>query len=70
MTTRNGIQLSVTDNGIGFPNADQLKSGMGLRTMNHRAHVIGAAFAIARLPKGGSRMTCDIPTTASKEPRK
>ena len=33
LTTRNGIQLSVSDNGIGFPNPDQLKSGLGLRTM-------------------------------------
>jgi len=66
LTARSGIKLSVTDNGIGFPLPDQLKSGMGLRTMNHRAHVIGATFSIARLPKGGSRMTCDLSTTASR----
>ena len=60
LSTRNGIHLCVTDNGIGFPNPDQLKSGMGLRTMNHRAHVIGASFSIVRLPRGGTRMTCDI----------
>ncbi len=67
LTTRNGIQLSVSDNGIGFPNADQLKTGMGLRTMNHRAHVVGATFSMTRLPKGGSRMTCNMPTTANKD---
>ncbi|HUO09439.1 MAG TPA: PAS domain S-box protein [Phycisphaerae bacterium] len=66
ITTRNGIQISVTDNGVGIPPADQLRSGMGLRTMNHRAHVIGAKFAISRLPKGGSRAVCDLPNTASK----
>ncbi|HVT80736.1 MAG TPA: sensor histidine kinase, partial [Phycisphaerae bacterium] len=69
VTTRNGIQISVTDNGIGFPNPDQLKSGMGLRTMNHRAHAIGAQFSVGRLPAGGSRVTCDMPTTANKGKR-
>jgi PAS domain S-box-containing protein len=70
LTTRNGVQLSVLDNGVGFPKPDQLKSGMGLRTMNHRANVIGATFSIARLPKGGTHMTCDMPITQKKGSRK
>jgi len=69
LSTRKGIHLSVTDNGIGFPSLDQLKAGMGLRTMNHRAHVIGAAFSIAPLPRGGTRMSCDMPNSERKETR-
>ncbi|MGN6369208.1 MAG: PAS domain-containing sensor histidine kinase [Phycisphaerae bacterium] len=66
LTTRNGVQLSVSDNGVGLPAGEQLRPGMGLRTMNHRAHVVGAKFNIDRLPKGGTRAVIDLPTTATK----
>jgi two-component system sensor kinase FixL len=54
------VRLSVVDNGVGIPGDGQLKAGMGLRTMSHRAHVIGGAFHIRRQTKGGSRVVCEI----------
>jgi signal transduction histidine kinase len=52
-------RLSITDNGVGFPADGRVNAGMGLRTMNHRAHVIDATFSVARLKKGGSRVVCE-----------
>ena len=54
------VRLCVTDNGVGFPNDDQMKPGMGLRTMGHRAHVIGGVLDIRRQARGGSRVVCEI----------
>ena len=55
-----GVSLSVTDNGLGIPAEGQLKAGMGLRTMTHRASVIGASIKIQRRPRGGTKVTCDL----------
>ena len=57
---RKAVRLSVVDNGVGIPGDGQLKAGMGLRTMAHRAHVIGGALQIHRQTKGGSRVVCEI----------
>jgi len=57
--------LTVTDDGIGFPEKIRNNEGMGLRTMAYRASVIGATFDIRRLPAGGTRMTCALPAAAT-----
>ena len=65
------VTLSVEDNGVGFPKSPQLKShaggaggrtgwGMGLRTMNHRAHLIGGALEIGRSRSGGVKIICRL----------
>jgi two-component system CheB/CheR fusion protein len=54
-----GWRLTVTDNGVGIPPGKQINSGMGLRTMNHRAHILGAKFSIAAKAGGGTRMICE-----------
>ncbi len=59
-STRNGVKLSVVDNGVGFPGDGQVKAGMGLRTMSHRAHVIGGSLNIKRQSRGGSRVVCEL----------
>jgi two-component system CheB/CheR fusion protein len=55
-----GWRLAVTDNGVGIPPLEQIQSGMGLRSMNHRAHILGAKFSIAAKAGGGTRMICEL----------
>jgi two-component system, LuxR family, sensor kinase FixL len=57
---QHAIRLIISDNGVGFPPAEQLRSGMGLRTMAHRAQVVGATIDIRRPRSGGSQIVCKI----------
>jgi signal transduction histidine kinase len=56
-----GVALTIRDDGIGISEIPGGGKGMGLRTMAYRASVIGASFNVARLPKGGTRVTCQLP---------
>jgi signal transduction histidine kinase len=56
--TSESIMLAVTDDGIGLPADARAKKGMGLRIMDYRADLIGAAFDIQNLPAGGARAVC------------
>lgn len=49
------IVATVEDNGIGMPAQPRNPDGMGLKTMHHRAKLIGAALEIeARRPQGAT----------------
>ena len=55
--------LSIEDNGCGIDDrylttTTPRKSGLGLRTMRHRAQMIGASLQIERLEGGGTAVTC------------
>jgi two-component system, LuxR family, sensor kinase FixL len=53
------IDLSVCDDGCGFPDNFQLAQGMGLRVMNYRSGLIGGSLEI--LQRGGRTIvTCTI----------
>jgi signal transduction histidine kinase len=54
-----GLRLTISDDGIGLP--APMPAGMGMRTMAHRASVIGAAFQVERLAPHGTRVTCQLP---------
>ena len=41
-----GLELTITDDGTGFPQRPPAGHGMGLRTMRHRARLIGASITI------------------------
>ncbi len=56
--TGDRLMLTVTDDGTGLPADARTKKGMGLRIMNYRADLIGAAFDIQNLPAGGVRAVC------------
>jgi PAS domain S-box-containing protein len=60
----NELELRVTDNGTGFHLKRSNRSGMGLRTMNHRAEVIGGTLAVEQRRAGGVTVTCRVPTVA------
>jgi signal transduction histidine kinase len=53
--------LSIEDDGKGFFLDGRDHNGLGLRTMEHRAHVIRGALEITRGPKGGTLVTCSFP---------
>jgi two-component system, LuxR family, sensor kinase FixL len=58
---KSGLQLSITDNGVGIPdNVAGQSTGMGLLTMSHRARVVGGSLSIQTLPHGGSRVLCEV----------
>ena len=42
------VVLSIQDDGSGFPEKLDNKEGMGLRIMNYRANMIGAAMDIQK----------------------
>jgi len=62
------VRLRVKDNGKGFPEPEvspvtlqeneEMKRGMGIRIMNHRARIIGATLDIHGAPGEGTVVTC------------
>jgi signal transduction histidine kinase len=55
------MSLTVEDDGIGLPKDRRPTGGMGLRTMEYRASLIGAKLSILPGRKGGTRIECLLP---------
>ena len=55
------VRLSVHDNGRGLPAEGPSESGLGLRTMRYRAHVIGGELNVANHRHGGTIVRCSCP---------
>jgi signal transduction histidine kinase len=70
-TLDEGLLLSVEDDGSGIaPKARRAAhSGMGLRIMAHRSHMIGAIFELRDGAQGGTIVSCLLPTSAQDAPR-
>ncbi|HWX18994.1 MAG TPA: PAS domain S-box protein [Candidatus Binatia bacterium] len=56
-----GAVLSVKDNGAGFSEKVRNPRGMGLRSMQYRADMIGGTFAIRPGVQGGTIVECAFP---------
>lgn len=57
-----GIELTVSDNGVGFTyQTDQISGGMGLSNMRERAEELGGTFSIDSSPNNGTRVCAFIP---------
>ena len=54
----NAVRLSVEDDGIGVPGADELREGVGFRSMRHRAHELQADLEVLRRETGGTLLQC------------
>jgi signal transduction histidine kinase len=61
--TSGRLLLAVTDDGTGVIAHAGDQKGMGLRIMNYRASLIGAAFDLQNLPAGGARAVCVLDQT-------
>jgi hypothetical protein len=57
--------LAITDNGLGLRQPVQAGSGMGLRTMQYRAGMIGATLLVQSPAEGGTRILCSFQNTGS-----
>lgn len=60
------IILTVRDNGRGFTQPAGPQKGMGLRTMQYRAGMIGATLLFQRQSKGGTAVICFLPMATVK----
>ena len=69
-----GGRLSIEDNGKGIASDGSPSDGIGLRSMRHRAELIGGSLTIGARPEGGTRVCCRFPVSfvsrnsATKEP--
>ena len=64
--TNDKTVLSISDNGIGIGSPVQAGTGMGLRTMQYRAGMIGAALLVQAQARGGTRIICFLQKTGSQ----
>jgi PAS domain S-box-containing protein len=55
------VRLEVSDDGRGVKDVGRKISGLGLRTMQYRASMIGAHFEIESVRPSGTRVICDCP---------
>jgi hypothetical protein len=58
------VRLQICDDGQGLKDVGSSAPGLGLRTMQYRASMIGARFEIAPLGPRGTRIICDCPQAA------
>ena len=59
------IRLRIKDDGVGFPREEHAAhesqvGGLGVRTMHHRARLIGATLEIQSAPGEGTAVTCTM----------
>lgn len=54
------LTLTVADDGVGLDAAARDTAGMGLRTMAHRADLIGGVLSIERAEPKGTRVVCTV----------
>lgn len=52
------LEITIDDDGIGFPKTLSEDRGMGVDIMGYRARVIGGTLTIDRRPEGGTRVRC------------
>jgi len=55
------LNLTIRNDGTPFSGASAADTGMGLRIMNYRARVIGAALEIGTDREGGTVVQCAVP---------
>jgi PAS domain S-box-containing protein len=58
---RERVRLEICDDGEGVKDIGPHAPGLGLRTMQYRASIIGARFEIAPFGRNGTRVLCDCP---------
>jgi two-component system CheB/CheR fusion protein len=58
---KDNLIITVENDGLPFPKPFPDKQGMGLRTMNYRARLIGARLEIKPRPTEGTVVRCTLP---------
>ncbi len=62
-STPHAITLEISDDGSGIalPAGPDSGAGMGLRSMQYRASLLGGTLHLAALPQGGTRLVVNLP---------
>jgi PAS domain S-box-containing protein len=62
-TDKNAAVVTISDDGVGFPEFKKpgTGGGLGLHTMHYRARIIGATLSITQNVEGGTDVTCRLP---------
>lgn len=63
------VEITVTDNGIGFvPEKCEKEESVGIRNVRYRLeHIVGGALTIESVPGEGTKVTITIPTEEAKK---
>jgi PAS domain S-box-containing protein len=69
MSNDGSLRLEIRDDGIGLSTAARDSRGMGLHTMKYRAGLIGGSVTIVPGERGGTVVTCVIPTAVVQRGR-
>ena len=59
------LQPRIEDDGVGFEAKSRGEEGMGLRTMQYRARLIGGTLDIDSQSREGTTVTCTLPHPSS-----
>ncbi|MBI3427931.1 MAG: PAS domain-containing sensor histidine kinase [Acidobacteria bacterium] len=62
-----GVELRVRDNGVGF-SPQAASSGLGLRTMEQRARLMGGRLQVQAQPAVGVEVICSVPKFVVEKP--
>lgn len=62
----NKLVLTVRDDGKGLPKLTGSRAGVGLRTMEHRADLIGGTLRIESPENGGTVVRCELPLSRAE----
>ena len=55
------IKLEICDDGFGINQTSNTKAGLGLRSIQYRASLLGGTMQILALPEGGTILTVNLP---------
>jgi len=55
------VELSITDNGVGFVTKTRLGQGLGLRSIDERVRLLGGSVQIQSTPGQGTRVFVRVP---------
>jgi signal transduction histidine kinase len=57
----NQLELTISDNGRGFEPEAVRARGLGLLSIEERAHLVNGRFTVTSRPGGGARLTISVP---------
>jgi signal transduction histidine kinase len=66
MTTHEGVELRVVDDGIGFVASERTGSGLGLRSIDERVRLTKGRVTVESRPGHGTNLMVRIPLAASQ----
>jgi PAS domain S-box-containing protein len=58
--------LTVSDDGVGFVDADRLTNGLGTRMMAYRARLLAGSLRFESVPGGGTRVVTSVPSESDR----